>query len=42
LSFRRAIPVQNYFESSYYFELQKPHNLFEWLISRDTNRKIIP
>jgi hypothetical protein len=30
------LPVENYFESRYYIELQKAHNLFEWLVSRDT------
>jgi hypothetical protein len=30
------VPVENYFESRYYIELRKAHNLFEWLVSRDT------
>jgi hypothetical protein len=31
-----ALPVENYFESRYYIELRKAHNLFESLVSRDT------
>jgi hypothetical protein len=31
-----TVPVENYFESRYYIELRKAHNLFEWLVSRDT------